>query len=68
MFFRRISLSSVRLGEWYGDKIRFPQGSVPVNNHKLVGAVNANERIEVTVKIRPKSEDGLPTLDELPRL
>ncbi len=50
------------------EKLVSLKGSVPVNNHKLVGAVNANERIEVTVKIRPKSEDGLPTLDELPRL
>jgi kumamolisin len=40
------------------------KGSIPVNNHKLIGAVNSGERIEVTVKLRRKSEEGLPTLDE----
>jgi kumamolisin len=40
------------------------KGSVPTNNHPLLGAVDPGERIEVTVKVRRKSEEGLPTLDE----
>ena len=40
------------------------KGSVPLNRHKLIGNVNSGERIEVTVKLRRKSEEGLPTLDE----
>jgi kumamolisin len=39
-------------------------GSVPVNTNQLVGPVDPRERIEITVKLRRKSEDGLPTLDE----
>ena len=39
-------------------------GSVPVNKHKLVGPADPNERIEVTVKLRRKTEKGLPTLGE----
>lgn len=40
------------------------KGSIPVNNHKRIGSVNDVEPIEVTVKLRRKSEEGLPTLDE----
>ena len=40
------------------------KGSVPVNNHEIVGSVAPAERIEVTLKLRRKSEQGLPTLDE----
>jgi kumamolisin len=39
-------------------------GSVPVNRHQSVGAVDPHERIEVTVKLRRKEQTGLPTLDE----
>jgi kumamolisin len=46
------------------DRLVSLKGSVPVNNQQLIGAVNSAERIEVTVKIRRKSEEGLPTLDE----
>ena len=38
------------------------KGSVPVNNHTIVGSVPPEERIEVTLKLRRKSEQGLPTL------
>jgi kumamolisin len=40
------------------------EGSVPFNKHKMVGAANPKERLEVTVKLRRKTEEGLPTLDE----
>lgn len=40
------------------------RGSVPVNKHKFVGPADPGERIEVTVKLRRKNEDGLPTLEE----
>jgi kumamolisin len=40
------------------------KGSIPVNNHKRIGSVNDVEPIEVTVKLRRKSEEGLPSLDE----
>jgi kumamolisin len=40
------------------------RGSVPVNKHKLIGPVDPNERIEVTVKLRRKTEEGLPTLQQ----
>jgi kumamolisin len=46
------------------DKMIAIEGSVPVNKHKLVGAADPNERLEVIVKLRRKSEKGLPTLDE----
>ena len=46
------------------DRLVSLKGSIPVNNHKLIGAVNSDERIEVTVQLRRKSEEGLPTLDE----
>ena len=39
-------------------------GSVPKNSHRLDGSVDPHERIEVTVKLRRKSQSGLPTLDE----
>lgn len=39
-------------------------GSVPLNKHKLVGPADPNQRIEVTIKLRRKSEQGLPTLEE----
>jgi hypothetical protein len=31
---------------------------VQVNNHKIIGAVAPAERIEVTLKLRRKSEQG----------
>jgi kumamolisin len=40
------------------------KGSVPINKHKLVGPADPKERIEVTIKLRRKSEEGLPTLEE----
>lgn len=40
------------------------EGSVPRHHHKLVGKPDQNERIEVTIKLRRKSEQGLPTVDE----
>jgi kumamolisin len=46
------------------DKLVSLKGSIPLNNHPLVGAVNATEPIEVTVKLRRKTQEGLPTLDE----
>lgn len=46
------------------DKLIPIQGSVPVNRHPLVGPADPNQRIEVTVKLRRKSVQGLPTLDE----
>ena len=46
------------------DKLIAIEGSVPVNKHKLVGPADPKQRIEVTVKLRRKSEQGLPTLDE----
>jgi kumamolisin len=46
------------------DKLIPIKGSVPLNKHKLIGPADLKERIEVTVKLRRKSEEGLPTLDE----
>jgi kumamolisin len=46
------------------DRLVYLKGSIPLNNHPRIGAVNANERVEVTVKLRRKSEEGLPALDE----
>ena len=40
------------------------KGSVPVNKHALIGPAVKTERIEITIRLRRKSEDGLPTLDE----
>lgn len=40
------------------------EGSVPANAHKLVGAVNPEEQIEVTIKLRRRTREGLPTIDE----
>jgi len=40
------------------------KGSVPVNNHRLIGSVDPKSHIEVTVKLRRKTEEGLPTLEE----
>ena len=42
------------------------KGSVPVNNHKIVGSVPPEERIEVTLKLRRKSEQELPTVRRTP--
>jgi kumamolisin len=39
-------------------------GSVPVNDHPMVGPVDPAERIEITIKLRRKTEEGLPTLEE----
>jgi kumamolisin len=46
------------------DKLVPIKGSVPVNTHQLVGPIDPKERIEITIKLRRKSEEGLPTLDE----
>jgi kumamolisin len=46
------------------DRLVSLKGSIPLNKHPRIGAVNANERVEVTVKLRRKSEEGLPSLDE----
>ena len=46
------------------DRISSLKGSVPVNKHKRIGPVDPKERIEVTLKLRRKSEEGLPTLEE----
>jgi kumamolisin len=40
------------------------KGSVPVNHHEFIGPADPNECIEVTIKLRRRSEKGLPTLDE----
>ncbi len=37
------------------------KGSVPVNKHQLIGPADATERLDVTVKLRRRSEKGLPT-------
>src|SRR5579885_3036477 len=46
------------------DKLIAIEGSVPLNKHPLVGPADPNQRIEVTIKLRRKSEQGLPTLEE----
>ncbi len=40
------------------------KGSVPVNRHKFLGPADPSEHMEVTVKLRRKTQQGLPTLDE----
>ena len=40
------------------------KGSSFVNNNAAAGAVPADEHVNVLIKLRRKSEDGLPTLDE----
>src|SRR3974390_854482 len=40
------------------------RGSVPVNKHELVGPADSSKRIEVSVKLRRKTEEGLPTHEE----
>ena len=40
------------------------EGSVPMNVHHRLGAADPKERIDVTIVLRRKSEDGLPTLAE----
>ena len=46
------------------DKLIAIEGSMPVNKHKLLGPADPHEHVEVTVKLRRKSEQGLPTLAE----
>jgi kumamolisin len=46
------------------DKLIALKGSLPANKHKLIGPADPKERIEVTIKLRRKSEEGLPTLDQ----
>ena len=46
------------------EKLISIKGSVPLNKHKLVGPADPKERIEITIKLRRKSEKGLPTLEE----
>ena len=40
------------------------KGSVPVNKHHRIGPVDPKSYIEVTVRLRRKTEEGLPTLKE----
>jgi kumamolisin len=40
------------------------QGSVPVNKHQLLGPADPKEHVDVTIKLRRKSEEGLPTLNQ----
>jgi kumamolisin len=40
------------------------KGSIPINKHKLLGPADPQQRIEVTIKLRRKTERGLPTLKE----
>jgi len=37
------------------------KGSVPINNHPLIGPADATQRIDVTIKLRRKTEKGLPS-------
>jgi kumamolisin len=46
------------------DKLVTLAGSVPPNTHERIGPADPSERIEVTIKLRRKTEEGLPTLDE----
>jgi kumamolisin len=43
------------------------KGSVPVNKHKRIGPADPHERVEITIVLERKSEDGLPTLEEFLR-
>jgi hypothetical protein len=40
------------------------EGSVPVNKHQFIDPADPHGRIDVTIKLRRKSEKELPTLDE----
>jgi kumamolisin len=40
------------------------QGSVPAHTNPAIGAVDPTQHIEVTIKLRRKTEAGLPTLEE----
>ena len=40
------------------------RGSVPPNQHPRIGPADPHQQIEVTIKLRRKSEAGLPTLKE----
>ena len=40
------------------------QGSLPSTRHPTVGPVDPHARIEFTVKLRRKTQAGLPTLDQ----
>lgn len=46
------------------DKLIVLKGSVPENKNPLIGPAGPNERIEITIKLRRKSEKGLPTLEQ----
>lgn len=46
------------------EKLTVLEGSVPLNKHPRIGPADPRQRIEVTIKLRRKSEEGLPTLDE----
>jgi kumamolisin len=39
-------------------------GSVPRNRHRRIGPADPLGRIDITIKLRRKCEDGLPTIDE----
>ncbi len=49
------------------DKMITLKGSVPVNKHKRIGPADPHERVEITIVLERKSEDGLPTLEEFLR-
>jgi kumamolisin len=40
------------------------KGSTPENKHELIGPADPKKQIDVTIKLRRKSEEGLPTLAE----
>jgi kumamolisin len=47
-----------------GEKMVRMEGSVPLNKHALIGPEDPTKHIEITIKLRRKSEDGLPTLQQ----
>jgi hypothetical protein len=42
----------------------FLRGSVPPNNHPKIGPANPDDHVEVTIKLRRKTQEGLPTTAE----
>jgi kumamolisin len=46
------------------DTLVILKGSIPINNHPLVGPVDPQDQIEITIKLRRITEKGLPTLKE----
>src|SRR5271168_4643207 len=39
-------------------------GSVPTNKHARIGPTDPKERVEVFLKLKRQTEDGLPTLQQ----